>query len=107
MIRVIGNRIILNKGDTGTFSIPNIYKHEDSDNDVAVFVVYDKMYKTKIIEKLDTNNEEFLVFSFNSEDTQDIEPRTYYWDIIVYHEPIYNEDGIPMSGSCVNSYYGS
>ena len=106
MIRIIGNRIMIAKGDTGYFSIPNIYV-EDNEQDIAVLTVYDKLYKTKVIEKIVYANKDLLTFSFASADTLKLEPRTYYWDITVYHHPVYDEDGFPIAGAIVNSYYGA
>lgn len=105
MIRIIGNRIMLAKGDTGIISIPNIYQHKHYA--LAVLTVYDKLYKTKIIEKITLANQEYLSFTFSSEDTNNLEPRIYYWDITVYLMPVLDEDGFPISGAQVDSYYGS
>ena len=60
MIRIIGNRIMLPKGDTGVFSIINLFPNE---NNIAVLTVYDKLYRTKVIEKIIIANEDFLTFS--------------------------------------------
>ena len=105
MIRVIGDRVMITKGDTGVFAIPNIYSMQE--NDIATLVVYDKLYKTIVINKICDAEEDLLVFSFVPEDTKTLEPRTYYWDIIVYHEPIYDDEGNPISGTHVDSYYGT
>ena len=105
MIRIIGNRIMLAKGDTGLISIPNIFLHEQYS--VAVLTVYDKLYRTKVIEKITRANQEFLSFSFNSKDTQQLEPRTYYYDITIYCMPTFDEDGFPIDGEIVDSYYGA
>lgn len=105
MIRVIGDRIMIAKGDTGTFTVPNIYCKQE--NDIAVLVVYDSMYKKKVIEKISDADEDLLVFSFVSDDTKELEARTYYWDIIIYHEPIYDDEGLPIDGTHIDSYYGT
>lgn len=105
MIRIRGNRVMIAKGDTGTLVIPNIFYHEEYS--VAVLTVYDPLYRTKIIEKITRANRENLSFSFESEDTQNIEPRNYVWDITVYRNPIFDEDGFPLKGEEVDSYYGT
>lgn len=104
MIRIIGNRIMIAKGDTGIISIPNIFQNDKS---TAVLTVYDKLYKTKVIEKITLANKEYLSFTFSSEDTNNLEPRIYYWDITIYFNPVFDEDGFPISGERVDSYYGS
>lgn len=105
MIRVLGNRIIISKGDTGIITIPNIYKHEQYA--VAVLTVYDPLYKQIVIEKIIRANDEFLSFSFDYDDTKSLEPRKYEWDITVYLMPKYDEDGFPIWGQKVDSYYGA
>lgn len=105
MVRILWNRIMINKGDTGEISIPKMFPC--SPLDMAVLTVYDKMYKTKIIEKVIYTDKEFLSFLFYSEDTRNLEPRTYYWDITIYRNPLIDEDGFPINGDSVDSYYGS
>ena len=50
MIRIIGRRLIIPKGDTGFFSLPNcgIY----GEKDIAVFSVKDPLTRKTIIEKI-------------------------------------------------------
>jgi len=105
MLRLIGKRIMINKGDTGMLILPNIAA--GCTNAVAVLTVYDKLYKQKIIEKATPAVEDMLSFSFESQDTSELEPRTYYWDVKIYHNPLLDEDDFPLTGSVVDSYYGS
>ena len=105
MIRLVGNRLIINKGDTGLFAIPNtVPGHTGA---LAVLVVYDSLYKTKVIEKCVDASGPVLHFAFTSQDTANLEPRKYYWDIIIYHQPILDEDGFPTDGMRIDSYYGT
>lgn len=105
MIRIRGNRITMKKGDTGIFSIPNIYMRDGET--VAVLTIYDMLYREKVIEKITEANDAMITFAFDSKDTQSLEPRTYYWDITVYNKPEYNEDGFPIDAARVDSYYGT
>ena len=50
MIRIIGRRLIIPKGDTGFFSLPNCALYQEGD--VAVFSVKDKLTRKTIIEKI-------------------------------------------------------
>ena len=50
MIRIIGRRLIIPKGDTGFFSLPNYALCQEGD--VAVFSVKDKLTRKTIIEKI-------------------------------------------------------
>ena len=50
MIRIIGTRLLIPKGDTGFFSLPN--KGVFSEGDVAVFSVKDPLTQTTVIEKV-------------------------------------------------------
>ena len=50
MIRMVGTRIIIPKGDTGFFYLMNKGAH--SENDVAVFSVKDSLTKKTVIEKI-------------------------------------------------------
>ena len=56
MIRIIGRRLIIPKGDTGFFSLPNCSLYQKGD--VAVFSVRDKLTKKTIIEKIDNKGSE-------------------------------------------------
>lgn len=105
MIRIIGKRLIMAKGDTGKIVLPNISNYNQYA--VAVLTVYDPLYRTKVIEKITRANEEFLSFSFDAVDTQQLEPRSYNWDVTIYLKPLFDEDGFPIDGEEVHSYYGS
>ena len=103
MIRVILGRIIIPRGDTGTFCIPNIAKTRDGD--IAVFSVYDRLTRQTILEKIIDAVEGTLIVPFEYEDTVDLEPGKYYWDMKIYSGPIYDEDHILVDGEEITSYY--
>ena len=50
MIRLIKRRLIIPRGDTGSFTIPTLTTVEQGD--VAVFSVFDPLTRTTILEKI-------------------------------------------------------
>ena len=107
MIRIIGTRIIIPKGDTGFFTIPKRGTFEE--NDVAVFSVKDLLTKKTVIEKIVniTDLETDLLFELQHEDTSRLNVGSYNWDIKIYHKPEYDEDGILIDAKEINSYYSA
>ena len=83
MIRLIQRRLIIPQGDTGTFTIPT--QGPVSQGDKAILAIYDNLTHETVLEKeIDATNDT-LTFTFESEDTLNIEPdnrgRRYSWDI--------------------------
>lgn len=107
MIRVVQRRLIIPCGDTGTFTLPLLPGTEQGD--VAVFSIYDTLTKEVLLQKEKEITEQDLTFEFVRADTIDIVPSDdrYVWDVRIYHEPIYNENGIPYDGTSINSYYSA
>lgn len=92
MIRLVGRKLIIPQGDTGTFTIPT--QGTFSSGDTAVFSVYDNLTHKTIIEKTIDITGETLTFNFESNDTlissvdgTPIEPddrgNRYSWDITI------------------------
>lgn len=107
MIRVIQRRLIIPRGDTGTFTLPLLPGTEQGD--VAVFYIYDPLTREvlKSISQTVEGNE--LNFNFTRADTIEIEPSDrYQWDVKIFHGPSkYDDDGIPIDGASINSYYSA
>lgn len=103
MIRVILGRIIIPRGDTGTFMIPTITDFEDGD--VAVFSVFDRLTRKTLLEKIIDVTEGIITVPFEHQDTVNLEPGKYYWDMKIYSGPIYDEDHILVDGAEITSYY--
>ena len=106
MIRLIQRRLIIPRGDTGSFSIP--INNEVKDGDIAVFSIYDPMTRLTVFEKeieltegLDTLN-----ISLTHSET-DIIPKKYLWDIKIYNNPVRDEDDVLIDGDEINSYYAA
>ena len=110
MIRLIQRRLIIPQGDTGSFTIPTQGTIEVGD--VILFAIYDPIYqKTVLSKKLIINAEnlanmsEMFEINFTHDDTKDLEPRKYNWDITIYHSPIYDDNDQLIDAAEINSYY--
>lgn len=105
MIRLIKRRLIIPRGDTGSFSIPT--QGTVSENDIAIFTIFNPMTRKTELIKIIQASAPTLTFSFNSEDTYNIEPGKYNWDVTIYKEPQYDEEGVLIGAIEVNSYYSA
>ena len=99
MIRLIGRRLIIPQGDTGTFTIPT--QGSVSQGDEAILSIFDNLTQQTVLEKKIDATEETLTFTFNSQDTLNIEPddrgSRYSWDITLVRD----------SGASIDSYYAA
>ena len=105
MIRIIGTRLLIPKGDTGFFSLPN--KGVFSEGDVAVFSVKDPLTQNTVIEKILDASSPFLLIEIEKEDTFDLTAGKYFWDIKIYRRPQYEEDNFLIDALEVDSYYSA
>ena len=109
MIRLIGRRLIIPQGDTGTFTIPT--QGTVSTGDVAVLAIFDNLTHTTVLEKKIEATPETLTFNFETEDTLNIEPddrgKRYVWDITIQRNPIYDENDNLIHYDEVDSYYAA
>lgn len=105
MIRIIGRRLIIPKGDTGFFSLPNCGVYDKKD--IAVFSVKDPLTRKTIIEKIVDASGDGLLIEFKKEDTAKLEAGEYFWDVKIYNDPIYDEDGVLIDAAEINSYYSA
>lgn len=93
------------RGDTGSFSIPTI--GEVGESDVAIFGIFDPLtHKTLVMKKIKATSPT-LTINLIVEDTINLEPRKYNWDITLYKEPEYDEEGELVGAKEVNSYYSA
>ena len=102
MIRLIQRRLIIPRGDTGSFTIPAIAAA--SNTDVAIFTIFDCVTRSKLFEKTAQPNGETLVIEFTHNDTVNLVPGKYVWDIKFYKNPQY-ADGELVNGDEIDSYY--
>lgn len=105
MIRIVGNRLIVPRGDTGIFTIPVI--GFPSEGDVAVFSVRDNLTQETLIEKIIDAYSSHLVIHFEHEDTANIPAGKYTWGLKIYRNPQYDEDGVLIDAVEVDSYYSA
>ena len=106
MIRLIQRRLIIPRGDTGSFTIP--IQGTVEEGDIAVFSIYDQMTHTTVLEKeLAFTEEEVLTISFQHNDTVNIAPKKYVWDVKIYKNPQRDEEGLLIGGDEINSYYAA
>lgn len=105
MIRLIQRRLIIPRGDTGSFTIPTLVSVDDGD--IAVFSIYDNLTHKTIFEKQFAATAENLTISLEHEDTVNITPKSYLWDIKIYNGPRYNNENILIGGREINSYYAA
>lgn len=105
MIRLIQRRLIIPRGDTGSFSIPTL--GSVTEGDVAIFGIFDPLTHKAVLMKKFNATVPTLTIVFESEDTINIEPRKYTWDITIYKSPIYDEENMLIGAAEINSYYAA
>lgn len=102
MIRLIQRKLIIPRGDTGSFSIPTIAAASQAD--VAVFTIFDCLTRTKAFQKTAVPQDSILMIEFTHNDTVNLAPGRYVWDIKFYKNPVYS-DGELVNGEEIDSYY--
>ena len=105
MIRLISRRLIIPRGDTGNFSIPLLSEYEGGT--VAIFALYDTLTHETVLTKTTSITSNILSFDFVHEDTLKLEPKKYLWDIIIYTNPIYDDENKIIGGQSIDSYYAA
>ena len=106
MIRLIGRRLIIPRGDTGSFTIPTQGTVESGD--IAILSIYDPLTRTTVCEKQISATPDTLTFMFEHTDTVNIEPSDRYeWDIKIYYTPEYDAEQHLIGAAEINSYYAA
>lgn len=109
MIRLIQRRLIIPRGDTGSFTIP--LQGTVEGNDTVVFFIYDPMTKESVQAIKGEINDDVITINFAREHTASLAPKKYLWDIVLYKNPQYEEDDEeqirPINGDEINSYYAA
>lgn len=104
MIRLIQRTLIIPRGDTGFFTIPQLVAANSGD--VAVFTIFDAKTHTKIFDKQVEIGEDVFTISFTHFDTVNLPVGKFKWDIKFYQNPVFVNNEL-MSGTEVNSYYSA
>ena len=104
MIRLVGKKLIIPRGDTGSFSVPLVTTFDPSD--MAIFSILDEKTQ-KVIRRIEcVISEEALTVNFTHYDTVNLPIGKYYWDIKSYKNPEI-VDGELVNGTEVDSYYAA
>ena len=104
MIRLIQRKLIIPRGDTGTFSVPVL--STSNTGDVAVFTIFDTLTRSKVYQKQVEATDSVLTIRFEHEDTVNLPAGKFVWDIKFYQNPVFI-DGELVSGNEVDSYYAA
>lgn len=104
MIRLIQRRLIIPRGDTGTFSVPVLSSYNSGD--VAVFSIINPMTQAKIYEKLMEITDSVISVRFEHGDTVNLPVGKFLWDIKFYQNPVIVDDEL-IDGTEVDSYYAA
>lgn len=104
MIRLINRRLVIPRGDSGSFAVPTMGFVRSGD--VAVFAIIDPLTRTNIFMKTIDPCPECVFVALSGEDT-DLECGKYYWDIKIYRNPEYDDDGVLVGADEIDSYYSA
>ena len=104
MIRTIQRRLIIPRGDTGTFTIPTLQIKNTEAPKVAVFSIFNM--KERIFQKEVNVIGDNIQFVFEHEDTVDLPIGIYNWDVKIYVNPK-RENNKLVDGDEVHSYYAA
>ena len=107
MIRLIQRRLIIPRGDTGSFSIPAL--GAVNTNDQVIFSIFDPLTHRKIFHKRVTPLGQVINIMFSHNDTSNLQPGKYVWDIKYYKNATFDENdeitNPDASDIEVNSYF--
>lgn len=104
MIRLIQRTLIIPRGDTGFFTIPQLTAANAQNT--AVFTIFDPITHTKIFDKQIDTSEDLLTINLTHFDTVNLPIGKYKWDIKFYENPVFLDNEL-VSGTEVNSYYSA
>ena len=102
MIRLVQRRLIIPRGDTGSFSIPALITTDETS--IAVFTIFDPATRLKVYEKQVAVDGDILTISFTHNDTVNLAAGNYMWDIKFYKNPVFVNNEL-VNGEEINSYY--
>lgn len=111
MIRLVGRKLIIPQGDTGTFTIP--VQGTMTENDAAIISIYDNLTHKNVLEKRMTKDSETntLSYTFVMEDTINIEPdnrgNRYSWDVTILRNSLFDNDDLLIHADDIDSYYAA
>ena len=104
MIRLIQRRLIIPRGDTGSFTVPLIAAANSGD--AAVFTIFSLATHKKIFTKVVTIEEDPITINFSHGETVNLPVGRYVWDIKYYRNPVI-ENEVLINGDEITSYYAA
>lgn len=104
MIRLVQRKLIIPRGDTGSFSIPVL--PNTNSGDIAVFSILNPLKHERLFDKEIKEFDSSLQIRFTHEETVNLPAGQYNWDIKLYRNPII-ENNILVSGEEIDSYYAA
>ena len=102
MIRLLQRRLIIPRGDTGSFTVP-LLSQGNTDN-IAVFTIFDELTRTRLFQKIIQCEGDVMNVAFTHNDTVNLKPGKYLWDIKFYQNPQFVDEEL-VNGDEVDSYY--
>ena len=103
MIRIVQRRLIIPRGDTGSFSVPALIDAIPDTTLIAVFSIFNE--RERIFTKEYEVKDGMVNIEFAHEDTENLPVGVYKWDIKIYVNPQYDDSGLLINGDEVHSYY--
>ena len=82
MIRLVNKKLIIPRGDTGSFSLPALTSL--SEGDKAIFSIIDTRTNKILLPKECAYENDTLTIEFTHYDTVNLPVGKYYWDIKIY-----------------------
>ena len=104
MIRLIQRRLIIPRGDTGSFTIPML-ENVSKANTIAIFSIFNM--QEIIYQQRQPVTEDTITFTLEYKDTKDLRIGKYNWDVKIYTNPEYNKNNELINGDEVHSYYAA
>lgn len=104
MIRLVQRKLIIPRGDTGSFSIPVL--PNTNSGDIAVFSILNPLKHERLFDKEIKEFGDSLQIRFTHEETVNLPAGQYNWDIKLYRNPVI-ENNILVSGEEIDSYYAA
>lgn len=105
MIRLLNRKLIIPRGDTGTFSVP-VLSDIDLNNCIAFFTIFDNRTQKRLLQKQAEIMNQLITINIQHTDTINLAAGCYYWDIRFWKDPIII-DGVIINGTEVHSYYAA
>lgn len=105
MIRLVQRKLIIPRGDTGSFTIPALINA--AQGDVLVFSILDPLKHAKLFDKIIEAVDGTITIEFTHSETVNLTPGKYVWDIKYYQNPVISDEGKLINGTEVDSYYAA